>query len=401
MALLRCRGCEGTFKIHKGSRSVYCPYCGMKQTLPEDDAKILEALGRTANTLKRGFMLLEDGEFEKADECFDRVLDSEPENGRAYLGRLMANVEVRNDFELAERLKDGLDDLDAWRNIDAVNALLSRALQFAPDEMRSVFSDDYHDALFLMKRGSYRKALAAFWNLRDYHPDAVEKAKECSRLMHTTVDEVLEQESKEYEAALSSMHEAGSRALDLSIQNFNGKYSDSDGLAFVRREIAEILEAYYKGFEVLGREQAIRSFRQDTAYYYRELAFSAEQLVLYLDSSYIDYVKADEKEKREFLDDVYRMLDEACTYLEQHDKYNSYGSEGEQFREDLRSGLEKHKPVQETLHQAENASQDSQSKYEIRNTKSMPKWLMWLLITVFGGFFVWMFLDLFISVNAQ
>ena len=270
MALLRCRGCEGTFKIHKGSRIAYCPYCGMKHILPDDDVKFFE---RTANTLKRGFMLLEDGEFEKADECFDRVLDTEPENGRAYLGRLMASVEARNDFELAERLKDGIDDLDAWKNIDVVNALLSSTLQFAPDEMRSVFNDDYHDALFLMKRGSYKKALAAFWSLRNFHPDAVEKAKECSRLMHTTVDAVLNQENQDYEAAL--------------------------------------------------------------------------------------------------------------------------------FREDFRSGLEKQKPVQAALPQLDNVSQNSKGEYEIRNTRSMPKWLMWLLITVFCGFFVWVFWDLFVFLNAH
>jgi len=56
---------------------------------------------QTAALLKRMFMSLEDGEFDKADALCERVLDMEPENGRAYLGKLMIELKVRTPDELA------------------------------------------------------------------------------------------------------------------------------------------------------------------------------------------------------------------------------------------------------------------------------------------------------------
>lgn len=44
--------------------------------------------------LKRAFMFLEDGDFESADEYCEKVLDQDPENAQAYLGKLMAELEV-------------------------------------------------------------------------------------------------------------------------------------------------------------------------------------------------------------------------------------------------------------------------------------------------------------------
>ena len=380
MALFRCEACGGALEIQEGSRIAFCPYCGMKQTLPEEAAKTLDAQEKIANTLKRGFMLLEEGQFRKAKKAFDRVLDSEPENGRAYFGKLMAAVEARHDFEAADRIKEGFDDLNAWKDTDEVNAMLESALEFAPEDMREVFSEDFRHAEFHMKGGCYREALGEFWRLSRYHPDAMEKAEECAQKLGTTVDAALKQEFDEWDAASTSMHDAWTRALDLGVQKFSGKYSDSAGLGFVRKEIGEILEAYYRGFEVLGRKGIKLDYRQMTAAGWRDFAFSAEQLVVYLDSSYIDYVKAGEREKREFLEDVYRMLDEACRYLEEHDKYNPSGSKDARHREGLRSALEKHKHLQKTLPESGKASQDSNGEYQVRNTKSMPKWLMWILI---------------------
>ena len=58
--------------------------------------------GNTASLLKRAFLFLEDGDFKEANEYCDRVLDMEPECAEAYLGKLMAQWEVRRQEELAE-----------------------------------------------------------------------------------------------------------------------------------------------------------------------------------------------------------------------------------------------------------------------------------------------------------
>jgi len=44
--------------------------------------------------LKRAFMFLADGNWKSADEYCEKVLDLDPENGEAYLGKLMADVKV-------------------------------------------------------------------------------------------------------------------------------------------------------------------------------------------------------------------------------------------------------------------------------------------------------------------
>ena len=53
------------------------------------------------NLLKRAFLFLEDGEFKKANEYFEKVLDMDCENPRAYLGKLMVERKVRKIEHLA------------------------------------------------------------------------------------------------------------------------------------------------------------------------------------------------------------------------------------------------------------------------------------------------------------
>ena len=52
--------------------------------------------------LKRAFMFLEDGEFERADEFCEQVLNQDPENAEAYLGKLMVELRVKTPEQLKE-----------------------------------------------------------------------------------------------------------------------------------------------------------------------------------------------------------------------------------------------------------------------------------------------------------
>ncbi len=46
--------------------------------------------------LKRGSMALEDGEWSKADEFFEQVLNQDAECGAAYLGKFLASEQCRS-----------------------------------------------------------------------------------------------------------------------------------------------------------------------------------------------------------------------------------------------------------------------------------------------------------------
>ena len=81
--------------------------------------------------LKRGFMFLEDGNWNSANEYFERVLDIDPENGYAYLGKLMVDLK-------ANKL-DYLADLEhSFKN----NINYAKTIRFA-DESLCVKINDY------------------------------------------------------------------------------------------------------------------------------------------------------------------------------------------------------------------------------------------------------------------
>lgn len=83
---------------------------GIKKIVQADEPKpvVKETVvvnGGSANVaplLKRVFMFLEDSNWEEADEYCEKVLDQDPENAQAYLGKLMAELEVRKPEQLAD-----------------------------------------------------------------------------------------------------------------------------------------------------------------------------------------------------------------------------------------------------------------------------------------------------------
>ncbi len=72
---------------------------------PKAAVKETVVIGGNANVdplLKRAFMFLEDGEWNKADDFCEQVLNQDPENARAYLGKLMAEMQIRCQEDLAD-----------------------------------------------------------------------------------------------------------------------------------------------------------------------------------------------------------------------------------------------------------------------------------------------------------
>lgn len=83
---------------------------GIKKILNTGSGKeiVKETVAVNGNTgtdteplLKRAFMFLEDGNWSEADEYCEKVLDIEPENAEAYLGKLMAEYKIPRQGMLA------------------------------------------------------------------------------------------------------------------------------------------------------------------------------------------------------------------------------------------------------------------------------------------------------------
>lgn len=78
-----------------------------------------------APLLKRAFMFLEDGDWNKADEFCEQVLNIEPENAQAYVGKLMAELSVHFQSDLLNCAKP-FDNYNSYK----------KAIRFASTELR-------------------------------------------------------------------------------------------------------------------------------------------------------------------------------------------------------------------------------------------------------------------------
>lgn len=64
------------------------------------DAIVTATAANKENLIKRAYMFLEDGEFETADTYFDKILDIDIEDSRAYIGKLLAECKLTSEDEI-------------------------------------------------------------------------------------------------------------------------------------------------------------------------------------------------------------------------------------------------------------------------------------------------------------
>ena len=83
----------------------------------------------TAPLLKRAFMFLEDGDWNSANEYCEKVLDIDPENPSAYLGKLLSELRVRKQ----ESLKDCAAPFDHRNNY-------KKAVRFADEKLKAALT---------------------------------------------------------------------------------------------------------------------------------------------------------------------------------------------------------------------------------------------------------------------
>ena len=168
---------------------------GIKKILKTDDNKdavVKETVINTGNVntaplLRRAFMFLEDTEWDSAYEYCEKVLDIEPENAYAYLGKLLSELKVRkqeylraqaepfdsnNNYKKAIRyadndLKTTLIGYIDYINTRNENARLDGIYTRAKDEMTIANTEE-----------KYKKAARIFETINGYK-DADMLAKKC------------------------------------------------------------------------------------------------------------------------------------------------------------------------------------------------------------------------------
>ncbi|MBO4901489.1 MAG: toll/interleukin-1 receptor domain-containing protein [Lachnospiraceae bacterium] len=100
---------------------------GPRQTAKE--TVLVDGNMNTAPLLKRAFIFLEDGNWAEADAYCEKVLDQEPENAQAYLGKLMAELHVHRQEDL-KNCKEPFDNSNNYK----------KAVRFGNDELADILS---------------------------------------------------------------------------------------------------------------------------------------------------------------------------------------------------------------------------------------------------------------------
>ena len=96
------------------------PQEAMTETVKETVVVHNEGGSNVQALLDRGQMALEDGEWEKADEFFEQVLNQDARCGAAYLGKFLARVQCRSAKVYADAyIEDVKDDAPDEKNADA------------------------------------------------------------------------------------------------------------------------------------------------------------------------------------------------------------------------------------------------------------------------------------------
>ena len=132
--------------------------------------------------LRRAYLFLEDGDFQRADELLEDVLNRDPENARAYIGKLLVSHRLRTETELTTLPATFYD-----------NPFYVKAHRFADDEYKKIiegYNDEitlrlknnrYDSAVSMIQQKSYIAARNVFLELADFR-DSVNKAEECQHL---------------------------------------------------------------------------------------------------------------------------------------------------------------------------------------------------------------------------
>lgn len=201
--------------------------------------------------LKRAFMFLEDREWEEADKYCEKVLDIDPENAKAYLGKLMAECCVRR----KEDLKDCRESFDDSSNFEKVVRFGDKQLV---DELES-YSDHifernelnrktkiYNEATANMNSANteekFKAAAKKFESIHGFM-DADEKCRQClekaeesrkDAIYHAAIKDMERDARLKYGEAISKLESIrGWRDADKRIQEC------SDRLAEIERKREE------------------------------------------------------------------------------------------------------------------------------------------------------------------
>lgn len=201
----------------------------------------------TAPLLKRAFMFLEDGDFNSADEYCEKVLDIDPENAVAYLGKLLSELKVRKQ----ESLKDQAEPFDG-------NNYYQKAVRFADENLKTTLvsyiehiNTRKKNAHFGMVYDNGRKAMAAANTESDYQKvahifESINEYRDSVSLAQTCYEKAeVARKDAIYASARSMMNGEKADSYEEAIRNFKtiSGWKDTDEQIYACQKRIEEIKA--------------------------------------------------------------------------------------------------------------------------------------------------------------
>ena len=140
-----------------------------------------------APLLERAFMFLEDGDWKSADEYCEKVLDLDPKNAKAYVGKLMSELHVRKEGDLVEEKLPFDDKSNYQKAVRFADATLKDELTGYVKSIKERNENNrldglYHDAVYKMNsaknEAAYREAAKLFSAITEWK-DSKKLADSC------------------------------------------------------------------------------------------------------------------------------------------------------------------------------------------------------------------------------
>lgn len=187
---------------------------------------VVDSNSASVNTeplLKRMFMFLEDGEWQRADDFAEQVLNQDPENAYAYLGKLMADLKI-NKRDLLGEYDAGFENNPNYNKIRryADKSLNNKLDEYIKNIKSTKAEKAYQYSVNLMESAvtekEFLQAADSFESHIDYK-DSKKLATECRNKAVEARKEAI------YLTAVHNMKSDDIAKLNLAIQFFN-KFPD-------------------------------------------------------------------------------------------------------------------------------------------------------------------------------
>ncbi len=194
--------------------------------------------------LKRAFMFLEDGNWQEADTYCEKVLDQDPENAQAYLGKLMAQLHIATKEELpncATELTQNDNYQKALRFADdALHTMLTEANeQICRRNAKAVYDRAAEIAKNATSMAEFQNAAKMFASIEQFE-DAAEKREECQQSAEKCRLAIVEADKERaYNVAMEHMRWNRYAEALRRLEEITG-WKDADELAGVCREKIEV-----------------------------------------------------------------------------------------------------------------------------------------------------------------